>query len=131
MSLKAGILTLKTVPGQDGNEVVTLAQLPNGDFSVTPGVDVVLRFDGADSTSPVVIPGPVFGLSANLGNGNDSLTLEAAHFTRAVKISLGDGENSVSINNTFFGSKVAINGGDGPDLISATGAAAHFGGSLP
>lgn len=130
VSVKAGVLILGTVPGQDGNEAVTLTHDANGDLSITPGPDVTLRFNGADSTAPIVVPGPIAGLSVNLGAGNDSVAFDAANFTRSVKLSMGEGDNTISVNSSFFGSKFSVTGGGGADSITATGNLAKFAGAF-
>ncbi|MDZ4287814.1 MAG: hypothetical protein U0984_07640, partial [Prosthecobacter sp.] len=80
----AGTLVLGTVAGQDGDESVTIDRLANGSYQLTPDANVTLRIGGVDYTTAQTLFGVTGGLLANLGAGNDILTLNDCYFTKAV-----------------------------------------------
>lgn len=117
---KSGLLVLGTTSDQDGDELLTITQQDDDTFLLTPGLDTTLRIGGQDFTTPQVIPKVLLGLVANLGKGNDQLTLTDVTFAKSVKVSLGDGNNQLTMENSVMASLV-VTGLGGNDTITGTG----------
>src|SRR5688572_6901073 len=80
-SVVNGVLQLKSVVGQDGDERITISSNPDGTYLLTPETGVTLRVGGTDFTTPQSIDGVTKGLSVNFGSGSDHLTLDEVRFT--------------------------------------------------
>jgi fibronectin-binding autotransporter adhesin len=126
----AGVLTLGTVPGQDGDEVVTVSRTAGGTYILTPGAGVALRVRGIDHTTPWPMDGVTGGLVARLGAGNDQLTLDEGPFPRSVAIDLGAGNNTLTVQDATIAGGLAVTAGAGNDTVTFTGLAAAVGGAF-
>ncbi|WP_345739056.1 hypothetical protein [Prosthecobacter algae] len=124
-----GTLVLGTVPGLDGDEKVTLERVADGTYRMTPEAGVQLRIGGLNFTTPQIITGVTAGLTANLGAGDDAVTLNNAFFTKAVSINLGGGNNAFTMTDSNIGGPLTLLGGDGVDLVTFSGAFATVGGA--
>lgn len=114
----AGTLLLKNVLGQDGDEVVTITQLPSGAYQLTPGAGVALRIGGVDFTTAQTVEGVTGGMVAKLGTGNDQVVLDAVNFTKAVAIDLGDGNNALTVQNSALGGRLDVTTLGGNDTVT-------------
>ncbi len=124
-----GTLVLGTVPGLDGDEKVTIERIADGTYRMTPEAGVQLRIGGLNFTTPQIISGVTAGLTANLGAGDDAVTLNNAFFTKAVSINLGGGNNAFTMTDSNIGGAFTLLGGDGVDLVNFSGAFATVGGA--
>ena len=128
VSVSGGTLQLKTVAGQDGDEVVTVAAQLDGTYLLTPGAGVTLRIGGADFATPQAV-GPVTkGLVADLGTGNDELNITSADFSGAVTVKLGAGNDVLTIAEARVGGALNVTGAEGNDTINLQGARVAIGG---
>ncbi|MES2735617.1 MAG: hypothetical protein V4672_04815 [Verrucomicrobiota bacterium] len=124
-----GTLVLGTVAGLDGDEKVSISRLDDGSYQLTPEAGVQLRIGGLNFTTPQVISGVTAGLTANLGAGEDAVTLNNAFFTKAVSINLGGGNNAFTMTDSNIGGAFTFIGGDGVDVVTFSGAFATVGGA--
>jgi hypothetical protein len=124
-----GTLVLGTVPGLDGDEKVSIERLTDGTYRMTPEAGVQLRIGGLNFTTPQIISGVTAGLTANLGAGDDAVTLNNAFFTKAVSINLGGGNNAFTMTDSNIGGAFTFIGGDGVDVVTFSGAFASVGGA--
>jgi hypothetical protein len=117
----AGILTLKTVPGLDGDESLSIEPDAGGGLLLSPVAGVTLRIGGTDFTTPQVVFG-VQGLTANLGAGVDGIGLLGVFLSKSVTVNLGGGTGNVlGLNNTTVAGSVTVTGGSGADQIAFLG----------
>ena len=124
-----GTLVLGTVPGLDGDEKVTIERLTDGTYRMTPEAGVQLRIGGLNFNTPQIITGVTAGLTANLGAGDDAVTLNNAFFSKAVSINLGGGNNAFTMTDSNIAGPFTLLGGDGADVVTFSGAFATVGGA--
>ncbi|MBB5037269.1 beta strand repeat-containing protein [Prosthecobacter dejongeii] len=123
-----GTLVLGTVPGLDGDERVTIEGLSDGTYRLTPDAGVQLRIGGLNFNTPQIISGVTAGLTANLGAGDDAVTLNNAFFAKAVSINLGNGTNGFTMTDSNIGGAFSYTGGEGGDGVIFSGNFATVGG---
>jgi hypothetical protein len=118
VSVDSGTLNLNPVSGSDGDEVVTVSRNVDNTVLLTPGAGVTLRIGGQDFTTPQTLQQNVTGLAANLGDGDDTLTLAGISFIRSVSVNLGKGVNELVLQDTRITGSLTVNGTTGDDTIT-------------
>jgi hypothetical protein len=126
----AGVLTLAAVPGRDGDEVLSVARRADGAYLVTPAPGTALRVGKSDVTTPLPVFGVTAGLAADLGAGNDQLSLDGAAFAGSVAVRLGAGNNTLNVFDTTVGGGLSVTAGGGFDTVFFAGTGVAVGGAF-
>lgn len=127
VSVVSGVLTLGTVPGLDGDEVLTVERQLDGSYLLSPAAGVSLRVNGVDTVLPQSVAGVTAGIAASLGAGNDAVTLEQSSVPGSVSINLGAGNNSLTVLNSAVGGNLSVTAGGGNDTVTLSGVASGVG----
>jgi hypothetical protein len=118
-SVKGSTLVLKGDSGSNELALATMTALKGSatptTVTVTPGGDTTVN----GSASAAAFDG-VVSVKANLGAGDDALTLEDFEIDGTLSVNGASGDDAVTLDNAVVGSNCKINGGPGTLTLNAT-----------
>jgi len=110
-----GVLTLT---GDDQPSEFAIALTGIDAITLSASLHTQIALNGAAPADSVVLTGPITSLTANLGVGDDHLTLTGLSVTGALSFDGGDGMDRLDISNCVVGGAGTLKGGNDNDAIS-------------
>ncbi|WP_103589272.1 retention module-containing protein [Campylobacter concisus] len=112
---QSGEAKVKSLMGSQNKDVIDIA----GDFTYTNVGNNLQTYGGDDEIK--MHGGATVKVKADMGDGNDKLTIENANFKNDSFVNMGKGEDKVYINAGANLNDVQIDGGNGNDEINING----------
>jgi hypothetical protein len=100
------------------NEIAITAGAEPGSYVVTGLNGTTVHQNGQDPASDVTVTGVRRDVRIGMGEGNDSVSIEAARVRGDVLIRTGTGNDEVSVDDVGIGGRLAIGTDGGDDTVS-------------
>jgi hypothetical protein len=107
----------------EDNQIAITAGDEPGSFVVTGLNGTTVHQNGQDPASEVTVTGVRQDVRIGMGEGNDSVSIEAARVRGDLLVRTGAGNDDVSIDETGIGGRLAIGTDGGDDSVSLGSAA--------